>query len=215
MSETRPLGEENSIKQNARWDRVYEQDADKLPWTGIPFPKEVEVFFASLDRKDLLLVSGCGAGDTAGILSGKGFTQIVGTDISDRAISIAGSRFPNITFEAIPTQEIPIGDRYRDINSFDWLNLHQVADAVSYLEALAKISKSLCLVWIYEEGTEGDVKSYVHDGSIYMHDPARVRAMVEKAGLRLVREFRYSFSINPAASASKRHQAVGQIYAKA
>ena len=199
--------------ESAKWNKVYSEKPENLPWFGVSFPSEVQDFLSVLDQDDFLLVTGCGSGDTANALKSKGFTQISGTDISQTAIKIAKEKYSGITFETLATEEIPLREKIRNVNTIDWLNLHQVQHSERYLQALATVSKNLCIVWIYDPKEKKTVKSYVHQGDITMHDPKMVQEIIEVGGLKLKKQFDFSFTTNPNNEVHE-HKAVGQIYGK-
>ena len=206
-----PRGDLNS--ESAKWNNVYSERPENLPWFGVDFPAEVQAFLSVLDRDDFLLVTGCGAGGTADKLKSKGFAQILGTDISQTAIKIAKEKYSGIAFETLATEEIPLREKIKNVNTIDWLNLHQVQPCDKYLQALAAVSKNLCIVWIYNPEEKKAVKSYVHQGNISMHDPKVVQEIIETKGLKLKKQFNFSFTTNPNREVHE-HKAVGQIYGK-
>ncbi len=199
--------------ESKKWNAVYEAtEPENLPWFGHSFPNEVEDYLKSLDPNDMILVTGCGVGDIAKTLSVKGFTQIIGTDISLSAINKAKSRFPGIAFETIATEEISLREKFRNVNVLDWLNLHQVKDIDEYLQSLGILAKNLCIVWIADSKDKSSAKSYVHSGNVYYHDASKVRVILESQGLILKSDFSFSFSSNPNAKVIRQHTAIGQIY---
>lgn len=203
----------DSNSEVTKWDKVYENSPETLPWYGKQFPPEVNDFFTKLSKDAPVLVTGCGAGDTANSLKEKGFLSVYGTDISRKAIQVAKQRFSNVEFEVLPTQLVSREKKYDGVNVFDWLNMHQVSqdDVVPYLQSLANISQNLCIVWIFERGKGVAQKSFVHEGSIYFHSPDTVKALLGSK-LTFVSEFEFSFSSNPQAKEARTFNAVGQVY---
>lgn len=207
---------ERKILNDARtkWNKVYEKEPEQLPWFGIDLPPEVERYLSGLDPDDLILVTGCGLGDVAKTLATKGFTQVLGTDISEVAIKKAKVRFPSLAFQTIATEEIPTLKKLRDVNVLDWLNLHQSSVIAGYIHALGKVAKNLCVVWIYDSSKDVFAKSYVHGGNIYYHKPTQVEKLLKEDGLVLGKQFNFKFTTNLQAGVVRRHNAVGQIYGK-
>lgn len=197
-------------EQKSRWDNVYGKEPGLLPWFGIDFPKEVTEYLIDLNKKERIYITGCGCGDVVKRVSLMGFEDVIGTDISEKAIEISKKRFPDLHFKAIATELLPAQDCS---NALDWLNLHQIENIKDYLFALGKISKKLCLVWIGgEKNTKA--KSYVHEGFVYFHDPSEVEVVLREVGLVLIKQFVFNFTTNPSAGSIRTHGAIGQIYEK-
>jgi adenine-specific DNA methylase len=68
-------------------------------------------------------------------------------------------------------------------------------------------------VWIYNAEEKPVIKSYNHEGNIYMHSPEMVAKILENGGLKLIKQFNFSFTTNPKKEVHT-HKAVGQIYGK-
>ena len=134
----------NTDNQRHIWERVYKKySPHELPWLGIKFPKEIVKYLNLLDKKEPLLIVGCGVGDVVATCAEMGFKQPMGTDISNNAISQARKRFPKLKFERIETEKL--GKKgYKNANVFDWVNLHQIKpkDLNNYLKSLQKIVKT-------------------------------------------------------------------------
>jgi predicted TPR repeat methyltransferase len=202
----------SNLLEQEKWDKVYTQtEPELLPWFGHSFPAKVEDYLSALNRSDQLLVTGCGVGDVVKGLQVKGFNNIKGTDISKVAIERAQIRFPGLNFETIPTEELA-SRGYKDVNTFDWLNLHQVKEVQKYLSSLGSISKSICLVWIYESNEQKFAQSYVHDGHVYYHSPEEVKKVLISYNLNLKKEFSFSFIGNPNGKIVREHKAICNIY---
>ena len=201
--------------EKTKWNEVYTRNPEELPWFGLDIPVEVEDFLQQLNKGDLMVITGCGVGDTVKIVHTKGFKNVIGTDISSVAIEKAQKRFPGITFKVASTQEVGSKENIHDVNVFDWLNLHQIStDRLdTYLAGLTSIAKNLCLVWIYDSNEVESNKSYTHEGNIYYHNPVIVKKELKKKGLSIKKEFTFMFStfFN---NVRREHVAVGQIYAK-
>ena len=163
------------------WDAIYRNySPSKLPWYGLSFPPQIDKFLEKLDKSDLIIVVGCGAGDTAAQIYNKGFTNILGTDISSEAIELAKKRFPDIKFQCIATEDL-YKQAYNDANIVDWLNLHQVPPTLlsKYLKSLNKLSKSLFLAYFYDPQRPDVQKSMITNGLIYNHKPALVKNLLK------------------------------------
>jgi hypothetical protein len=201
----------NTNSQADRWNAIYSDKARKLPWINIPFPSEIETYLKALPRNVSLLVPGCGTGEIVEKLSTDGFTQIIGTDISSKAIERGRSNFPHLTLEPIPTEELVNQVRFLDSFVFDWLNLHQVpASALTvYMHSIGRISKSLCIAWIYEGDAEKQ-PSYVHEGEIYFHNPTTISELLLAQNLHLKMEGGFSFTST--GDTPTQHKAIFQIY---
>ncbi len=198
-----------------RWNTVYNKNPEELPWFGLAFPKQVETYLSQLNKSSLILIPGCGFGDTVNKVLSLGFKNVLGTDISEKAIEMAQKRFPGVPFKVTRTEDLQSLIKSHSANVFDWLNMHQVADIKEYLQSLGGISNNLCLVWICESDKSGTpVKSYVHEGNIYYHDPASVQEILLQIGLSLKEQFTFTFTTNPLSGVVREHQAIGHIYAK-
>jgi len=187
----------NSIStksQSEKWNEVYEDESKILPWSSLSFSDIVERYLSLLDKEEYVLVTGCGIGDTANNLYLRGFNKVIGTDISEVAIQRAQKAFPSISFKTIPTEKLGVDLKLVNVNTIDWLNLHQIGpESLSpYLLSLIGISKSICIAWIFHEGEEKN-KSYVHEGDIYFHSPAIILELFRMHGFKLVDEGKSDF----------------------
>lgn len=206
----------NSIElheQSERWNKVYRNGSEMLPWTNVAFSGGVKKYLSSLNKDELLLIPGCGTGETVKNLSGQGFSKIVGTDISEEAINRARKSLPQLTFKVTPTENLRDEKSLSSSNVLDWLNLHQIApeSLEQYLSSLAKVATSLCITWIFHEGKEKS-KSYVHEGEIYFHNPVDVSSSLSIKGFRLQDQSGFQFTSH--GEKPVLHDAVTQIYAK-
>lgn len=200
-------------EQLKRWNTVYDKNKGILPWTGINFSEEVNEYLRSLNKDELLLVSGCGTGETVNNLNEQGFNRIVGTDISKEAINRAKESFPQLNLKVVPTEELKNEEEFKDSNVFDWLNLHQITpESLSdYLSSLAVVAKSICISWIYHEGEEKS-RSYVHEGEVYFHNPIIISGLLGKSGFKLKKQMKFEFTSK--ADKPVIHHAITQFYAK-
>ncbi len=199
--------------EQEKWNKVYRETiAENLPWFGIDIPDEIIGFLSNLNKKELILITGCGAGDFAKKMSESGFSNLLATDVSSVAIEKAKERFPDLNFRNISTEDICNDESIKNVNVIDWLNLHQISSPEGYLNSLGKISKNLYIVWIHDSDDSKSAKSYVHEGNIYYHSPILVKNILEKNGLSLKQETRSSFKNNSNVKESHIHNAIGQIY---
>ncbi len=187
----------NSISKKSqleKWNEVYEDESKILPWTGLSFSSVAEKYLNLLDKKECILVTGCGIGDTANNLYLRGFNKVIGTDISDVAIQRAQKTFPYISFKTIPTEKLDDDLKLVNVNTIDWLNLHQVEPESlrPYILSLIGVSRSVCIAWIFHEGEEKN-KSYVHEGNIYFHNPKILLDLFIKHGFKLVDDGKTDF----------------------
>ncbi|MEK7185334.1 MAG: class I SAM-dependent methyltransferase [Patescibacteria group bacterium] len=185
----------SKAEQSEIWNKVYKTKSGTLPWVGIPFSAEVGEHLSSLDKKELLLVVGCGSGETVDCLYKQGFQKIVGTDISEEAIKQAKESFPDIDFRILPTEDLKNNEEFLNSNVLDWLNFHQInpTGAKNYLSSVAAIAKSVCTSWIYHDGEEKS-GSYVHDGETYFHKPEMVSEFFGSQGFILKGQSKFTFS---------------------
>lgn len=198
------------MDDKTRWNEIYrDYPPSKLPWYGLPFIKHVSKFLKGLNKSDLLIVSGCGVGDTVNILYKKGFTNLLGTDISSEAIDIAKKRFPHLNFRCIVTEDLY--NFYKNANVIDWLNLHQINPEIlpSYLKSLSKVSKSLLLVYFYDP-LWPVVRESIIKGSVYNHDPQMVSNLLSP--LKKIKEFSFDMGINKKFGEEHRFKALAQVY---
>ena len=168
------------MKSKEIWNKVYKQyPPSKLPWYGLPLSTNLKDFLKKLDKKELILVIGCGVGDTAEQIYNEGFTNVLGTDISSEAISIAQKRFPHIKFKCIGTEEL-YKENYQNINVVDWLNLHQITLNLlpKYLSSLNKVSKSLFLAYFYDPKRPSSQKSIITGDLIYNYNPNDIYSLL-------------------------------------
>lgn len=200
------------INDNDVWNNVYlANKPDELPWTGIGFSSEVEEQIKGLDKNKKLIVTCCGVGDTVEEISKYGFSNIIGTDISDEAIRIAKTRFPNLEFRCFPTQRI--GELGADLNIIDWASMHQVnyEDIEDYLRAYNDNAQELILAYIYEP-QNGNVESFVKKGEVYCHEPKFVSSKL--SNLELVSTHYFSRNSNPLFHTIFEKQFIGLHYKK-
>jgi hypothetical protein len=201
-------------EQSKRWDKVYQTKNGVLPWSGISFSEGVDRYLDSINKDDLLLIAGCGIGETVDRLNKKGFHKIVGTDISEEAINQARDLFPDLDFKIEPTEDLKNNTDLLDSNVLDWLNFHQISpDAITpYLSSMAAIAKTICISWIYHEGEEKN-RSYVHEGEVYFHNPNMVANVLSSVGFSLKEQSGFIFNSN-GLEKNTVHNAITQIYAK-
>ncbi len=163
------------------WNDLYENESvTQLPWYGIPFLSRVRNYLKGIGKTEPILVPGCGLGDTVNLISKQEYTNVVGTDISNVAISKARLRFPKLTFYNIPTEEISKKSRFRGAHVIDWLNLHQIDSNIikNYLHSLDTLSSSLLLSYFYDSSRKEKEKSLVREGFIYNHTPRKVETFL-------------------------------------
>jgi len=169
-----------TINNKQIWDEVYKNRVpNELPWYGVPFLAHVDQFLETLDKSELLIVSGCGVGDTADQLYQQGFTNIIATDISSEAIAIAQKRFPHIQFKCIGTEKL-FEEGFNNVNVIDWLNLHQIKPELvsDYIGSLNKISKSLFLSCLYDSKMPYSRESMITGALVYNYDPVFITKMI-------------------------------------
>ena len=215
LSDKSPASHPSRIKRILQWNKIYdEMPPDALPWYGLAFPEEINDYLATLDKSRLMLVPGCGNGNTVDRLRQSGYQNLIGTDISPSAIRNARSRFKGIDFSVMATQDLSDYFQGGSANVFDWLNLHQIdpKNLESYLNSLGSVSNALIIAWICDEGEQRP--SYMAQASIvYNHSPEHVERILSGVMTRTT-EFKFSFSTNPKAKEERTHHAVGQIYVR-
>jgi SAM-dependent methyltransferase len=196
------------------WNEVYSKGDSEYPWTGIQFSAEAIKFIEILDKKEKIIVVGCGTGESVNTISEMGYVNVIGSDISSVAISHAKLKYPNI-FISAPTEELYMNKDLIGSNVFDWLNLHQImpVDMVNYIYSICRISNKICISWIYHDGQEEFKKSYVHDLYIYFHRPDYVESVFLKNHFKLESQSNFDFTSNTK-SKDIIHSAVTQIYTK-
>jgi predicted TPR repeat methyltransferase len=183
------------MTEKEKWDCIYATlQSQQLPWYNLPLLKHTKDFLDSISPKELLLVTGCGLGDTAKQLSQAGMTNIIGTDISTTAIKCARKKFPKIRFESYDTRTLQ-QHILPPANTIDWLNIHQISpkDLSSYLSSLQKVSSRLLITYFYNEDEPHHKQSMVHNGNTYNHDPAKVSDLL--IPLRKMKETSFSLRI--------------------
>jgi len=92
-----------------------------------------------LQSKSVISI-GCGSGEDAHYLAGRGANQVVGVDISDRLIEIAKTSYPECQFQVMDMEKLAFAD-----NSFDFayssLALHYLEDWTTALSEAHRILK--------------------------------------------------------------------------
>lgn len=202
-------------KKNSRytWDKVYSKyNPTQLPWFNIKFPKEVLKQVYALDKSKTILVPSCGAGDTANTFYNMGFKNVIGTDISEKAISTAKKRFPKLKFETVETGSL-YKKGYADVNVFDWVNLHHITkkNLKPYLLSLQRICDVLILTYIFEPELGKIRESYITGGIVYNHNPKDIIKILNK--LVLQNQFKFTFKINPKFG-KRTHRAITLVFKK-
>jgi hypothetical protein len=169
------------MKNSEKWDKVYNSySPNNLPWYGLPIMNSLKNFLNSIRKEDLIILTGCGVGDTVDALNKEGFSKIIGTDISKKAIAISQKRFPKLKFECIGTENLD--SKYANANIIDWLNLHQISpkDLPRYLKSLDNSSNKLCITYFYDPKRPNEQKSMIAGGLIYNHKPEIVCKLIKK-----------------------------------
>jgi len=195
------------------WDQVYlKYQPSELPWHHIEFPKKIIKQLTNLDKNTLIIVPGCGTGETVKTLLDNGFKNIIGTDISEVSIGIAKKNFPKVKFKRINTENLHY-ENYHNINVFDWMNLHQIPskEIEQYLLSLQKICSNLILVYIFEPKLGKMRESYIPESNVYNHKPERIINVIND--LTLVKKIDFKFKINPNFG-EKTHKAVALYFQK-
>ncbi len=199
------------MSQKSIWDNVYQKySPDKLPWTNIIIPTKVMNILNKFNKQHLLIMPGCGTGESVNQVRTKGFKNLVGTDISNISIEKAKKSFNKLDFRPLPTEIINQEINF-PANSFDWLNLHQInfQDLKKYLESLEKISEKLLITYIYEPFKGEKRESYITGDYVYNHNPKNVELMLKK--MLLLEKFDFEFEINPEFGKEK-HKAVALYF---
>lgn len=179
------------------WDEVYQRtDVSRLPWHGIPFIDKVKHFLNGIDKSSLIIVPGCGVGDTVDQLRTNGYENVIGTDISSVAIAKAQERFHHSRFYCVPTEALSKRDDFRNAHVIDWLNLHQISprDLPAYLVSLETISSSLFLVYFYDSKRAYSQKSMITGEFVYNHNPDLITRLLRD--LKKTREFVFYTDVN-------------------
>jgi ubiquinone/menaquinone biosynthesis C-methylase UbiE len=86
-------------QQEKYWDKVSIQKEFPVPFHGLEFEKFVSLEMSILDV-------GCGYGRTLGELSQKGYSNLIGVDISQGMIDRARHTFPNLRFVKMNGKEL-------------------------------------------------------------------------------------------------------------
>jgi len=198
-----------------KWDEVYKRcPISSLPWYRLPFLSHVAKFLNNLNTQQLMLVPGCGTGDIAEKLRRKGFEQVIGTDISLEAITLAQKRFPQVTFKCVPTEKLYRNKEFSDANVIDWLNLHQIAprEIHQYLKSLDKISDKLYIAYFYDPKRSHKQKSIIHRGYIYNHSPERIVANLKN--MKKTAEATFTTRTNPEFGEQYQFRTIAHIYVR-
>lgn len=201
------------MKNKDIWDEIYQTDYLNLPWYGIPFSNTANKFIRSNNKKDLIVIPGCGAGDVAKKIYDIGFHNIFANDISSEAIKQASKRFPYINFKNIKTQDID-KNKINDSITFDWMNLHDIPpkDLSEYLNKLKDISKKILITYLYESGKDSR-HSYVHkELTVHSHNPKIIENFLKP--MKLKHQEIFSIETNPNLKERHQHKSVLQIYEK-
>ena len=201
------------METKQQWDAVYRNHSPpQLPWYHIAFLSHVNGFLKKIGKKDLLIITGCGIGDTVQITYKKGFTNSVGTDISSEAIIRAKKRFQHLKFKRVKTESVH--NKYKNANVLDWLNLHQISpeNLGTYLNSLAQVSKSLLLVYFYDPARQFHQKSLVTGGFVYNYSPKNVSKLLKP--LKKTSEFSFKTRINTRFKQKQQFMTIGQVYSK-
>ncbi|MEK6858410.1 MAG: methyltransferase domain-containing protein [Nanoarchaeota archaeon] len=198
-----------------KWNKVYKnRPPTELPWYGVPFLEHIRPFLDTLKKSELIILVGCGVGDTVDKLHKEGFTNIIGTDISSEAIEKAKKRFPHLSFKYIGTEQLS-KENYREANVIDWLNFHQIQPELiaAYLGSLAKISKSLYIAYFYDPQHPYSRSSMVTGDLVYNYEPQQVANLLK--GIEKTQES--VFYVEPKKVVGRlgdKLRAVAQIYRK-
>jgi len=156
------------------WEQIYLQDYKSLPWFNLPFSKELQSLLNSLDKEKKLIVTGCGAGDTAHRLNKLGFNNIRGYDISKNAIGVARKNFPRLNFKVSKTEEI----KDKNCNIFDQYVVHHISKSglKRYINKLDKMGDNIICIFFY--GKKEKRKSIIKKrGKVYHHNPKKIERL--------------------------------------
>jgi 2-polyprenyl-3-methyl-5-hydroxy-6-metoxy-1,4-benzoquinol methylase len=129
-------------KRKEQWDKVYDGDKEKLPWTENPIPVEIISKFCSFfSEGGEVLDFGCGDGILTKILIENGLS-VTCSDISAGALKMVSKQFPNIkTIQAGDPSEIITDIKFDGI--LVWGVLHHVDERLwdEYFKRLSEMTK--------------------------------------------------------------------------
>lgn len=198
------------------WDEVYQRiSAHKLPWHGLPFLSKVESFIKRVDKTNLIIVPGCGIGETVEQLVANGHKNVIGTDISSVAIAKAQTRFPAGRFYCMPTEELAQRAEFRNAKVIDWINLHQISpdNLQDYLTSLENISSSLFIAYFYDSARPDSQRSIVTGELVYNHNPALITRLLNN--MQKTSESVFHTGINKKfENPNQKWRTVAQVYKK-
>jgi len=137
------------------WDKFYEKPLEKIPWQNV----QADWFKKLVDNKTITGSSavdlGCGTGQKSIYLAKNGFSEIVGVDISEKAISIAKHNAEKESvycqFICADATEWTFVDNSKTFDFIlDWANLHGIpADRQhKYIEGINRHSQRGTLLLI-------------------------------------------------------------------
>lgn len=128
-------------EQQQRYDEVWEK--------GLVAGKEqrgnFETNISFIEKLDLLkpdckiLEIGCGIGSIVNYLTLKGF-DVVGTDISSKAINYGRKKYPETTLEVVPAEHLPYSNNaFEVVLSFDLFE--HIADTEQHIKEVKRVLK--------------------------------------------------------------------------
>jgi pseudaminic acid biosynthesis-associated methylase len=100
------------VERNISIDVV---DKDYFQLTGLKYNDIFSDFFQELDRDLSILEVGCNVGNNLSILRSLGFTNLQGLDVNSKAIGIASSRYPDISFHNSSIQSCKLPSKNFDL----------------------------------------------------------------------------------------------------
>lgn len=188
----------------AIWDDVYGRfDEADLPWTGIDFPPQLQDILATLPRHRRLIVTGCGTGFTVERMRHLGFGNLVGADVSMKAIIRARQSYPGCHFIHAATEEFPAVLPER-ANILDWMVLHHVTpcDLASYLGVFSSLAETICLAYPYDPVRPERQSGVKAEGAVYSHCPRNIAMLLPTHRLLVSTLFEFTLNgrFNPAAA---------------
>jgi ubiquinone/menaquinone biosynthesis C-methylase UbiE len=157
------------------WEKVYEKPLDKIPWENAQFDWIKELIDNGMIKGKTFLDLGCGSGSKTLYLAEKvEFEEIIGVDISEKAIEIAKSRnIKNSKFFAHDACDLSfLGDKKFDF-ILDWANIHGIPKEKieKYIEEINNHSKigTLLLVRSFSKENSGDASFMNMPDNITVH----------------------------------------------
>jgi len=201
----------NMLKMKRRQDILNEDQLNTID----AYDKSAEQFVASiaklsnynhtydyltekLNTGDTILDLACGPAQISKYITDKIVVNIVGVDLSDKMLELAGKSIPNGIFHKHSIQDFQSTRKFDSVIlgfGLPYLNNEQTDECIRNAVSLIGDDKYLYISFMHGEGSGYERTSFGGDNQffIYYHDRSRIKDLITGYGLTIIKEYNLDY----------------------